>query len=368
MKKENSLLRKRIKEKLIKNRGYVLLGYTVLTLLCELFFFLTNHPKLYLYTTIFSALAIAAIFIIVDWHKLNSKSLLSQPLFILSLLFPLHLFFAYGVWSWEGHGLNLSSDGFENFIKITKLPLLLLASAAPMAAIVNNIHRTIQTETQIEKAQSQLDLATEKNKLDLYYSHLKNYSDIFKTLPSFNLSRTPLDDKDSKHIEISINHPFNLYKKIFPKSTVFDGYNSLPDSVQQKKLINIYSNLERKISSTNHSPLTIKEQMDKLINIESRIILLCRELGISYQRESHLFMIQDPQTNNTIETSFSDEREVKEMLRGLRNILIDLFTLLDLPAVLFMGGSHLGDKLPLYVTNPNYRIFTDILPAMQRIR
>lgn len=368
MKEENLALIKKTKEKLIKKRGYILVGYTVFVLMCELAFFLTNHPTLFLYTTIFSALAIAAIFITVDWHKLNSKSLLSQPLFILSLLFPLHLFFAYGVWAWEGYGLNLSSDGFENFIKITKLPLLLLASAAPMAAIVNNIHRTIQTETQIEKAQSQLDLATEKNKLDLYYSHLKNYSDIFKTLPSFKLSRTPLDDKDSKSIEISINHPFNLYKKIFSESNVFDGYNSLPDSKQQDKLINIYNNLKRKIGSTSHSNLTFKEQMDKLSEIEARIIVLCRELGISYHRESHLFLIRDPLTNHTIETSFSDEREVKEMLRGLRNILIDLFTLLDLPAILFMGGSHLGDNLPLYATNPNYRIFNDILPTIQRIR
>jgi hypothetical protein len=368
MKKENPSLTKTIKEYLIKKRIYILLGYTALIFLGELTFFLTKHPRLFLYTTIFSALAITAIFIALDWHKLNSRSLLSQPLFILSLLFPLHLFFAYGVWAWEGHGLNLSSNGFDNFIKITKLPLLLLASAAPMAAIVNNIHRTIQTETQIEKAQLQLDLATEKNKLDLYYSHLKNYSDIFKTLPSFKLSRTPLDDKDSKNIEISINHPYNLYKKIFPGSTIFDGYNSLPDSQQQNRLIIAYNNLKRKIGSASNSNLTIKEQIDKLSEIESRIIVLCRELGISYHRESHLFSIQDPLTNHTIETSFSDEREVKEMLRGLRNILIDLFTLLDWPAILFMGGSQLSDNLPKYTTDPNYRIFKDILPTIQRIR
>ncbi|WP_223172919.1 hypothetical protein [Klebsiella variicola] len=351
-----------------KIKIYKIVSYILISSIAGVVLFITNHPCIFIVFSITHIITILSILWHLNWLKLNEKNLFVQPLFISSILVPLQMFVLYGLWAWSGHNIDFSSHGFNNFLDISKLPLFILASSVPLAAIINNIHRTIQTENQIEKAQSQLDLATEKNKLDSYYSHLKNYSDIFKTLPSFQLTRTPLDEKDSKRIEIYINHPYKLYKKIFPKSSLNYGYNSLPDQVQSEKYINLYHNLSRKINELSNKKNAISEQMTTLKHIESSIILLCRELGISYHRESHLFLIEDPLSKYEIKTSFSDEKEVKEMIRGLRNILIELFSLLDLPEGHFMGGSHVGDNIPRYATEPNYLLFEDILPSIQRIR
>ncbi|WP_454843957.1 hypothetical protein [Raoultella ornithinolytica] len=351
-----------------KVKIFLIVLYFIISIAIGVTLFIKNYPSIFIGFSITHIIVMLLIFCRFKWLKLNEKNLFAQPLFISSIFVPLQMFFLYGLWAWNGHNIDFSSHGFNNFLDISKLPLFILASSVPLASIINNIHRTIQTENQIEKAQSQLDLATEKNKLDSYYSHLKNYSDIFKTLPSFQLTRTPLDEKDSGRIEIYINHPYKLYKKIFPKSSLNYGYNSHPDQVQSEKYINLYKSLQKKINKVSNKKTTISEQIITLEHVESSIILLCRELGISYHRESHLFLIEDSLSNSKIETSFSDEKEVKEMIRGLRNILIELFTLLDLPEGHFMGGPHVGDNIPTYATQPKYLLFEDILPSIQRIR
>ncbi|MGZ9927965.1 hypothetical protein ACXYTC_23475, partial [Escherichia coli] len=57
--------------------------------------------------------------------------------------------------------------------------------------------------------------------------------------------------------------------------------------------------------------------------IESNIIQLCRLLGIDYKYQEHLFSIvlERPQPNEeAISISFSDEKQLKQMLWGLRDV------------------------------------------------
>lgn len=109
---------------------------------------------------------------------LNSKkSLAHQPLLWFSLCLPLTYFFSFGAIVWGQSSLDLSDKGFENFIKISTLPLLLLSLAVPFSLLIWRFHATLQTAEQIE-------LASYKNNIDTYYAHKKALIDHFGGIPA----------------------------------------------------------------------------------------------------------------------------------------------------------------------------------------
>ncbi|EDC4742330.1 hypothetical protein R0L51_004272 [Salmonella enterica subsp. enterica serovar Poona] len=103
--------------------------------------------------------------------------------------------------------------------------------------------------------------------------------------------------------------------------------------------------------------------MSSLENIEASLSFLCRELGVNYERNINTFKILDPITNLEIETSFSDEKEIKEMLQGLRGILISLYKLIDQDPIIFQGSATIQDPLANYAYEPSILIFKGILPV-----
>ncbi|WP_439953679.1 hypothetical protein ACS98V_00080 [Escherichia coli] len=145
-----------------------IIAYTIISIIIALGLVYTNRPRIFVLFSIFHILGVVVILYYFNWLKLNEKNLLKQPLFIASIIIPLEMFILYGLWAWKGHSLDFTSEGFNQFLDISKLPLLILASSVPLASIVNNIHRTTQTENQIEKTQKQINLVIEKNKTDCY--------------------------------------------------------------------------------------------------------------------------------------------------------------------------------------------------------
>lgn len=114
---------------------------------------------------------------------------------------------------------DLSGNGFEVFYNISKVPLLFLATSVPLASIVNNLHRTIQTEKQINEAEK-------KNLSDSYYTHLKHTLDLIEKIDYKEIDQgfgMPL-----RRFKLTINNPLSLYKTIFRKSSHFNGaiYNA----------------------------------------------------------------------------------------------------------------------------------------------
>lgn len=312
-------------------------------------------------STIIYMIGLVVLFHYFNWLKLNEKNLLKQPLFIAAVTVPLQLFVLYGLWAWDGHNLDFTSDGFNRFLDISKLPLLILASSVPLAAIVSNIHRTTQTENQIEKTQKQISLVIEKNKTDSYYSHLKSYADIFQTMPKFKVSRLNKNEGSIEQIELSIVHPYTLYKNIFKSSSIDNGYNTNVDNDFIEKTQNFYNNINK---SLNSNKSTFDNQLFSLQLIESNIIQLCRLLGIDYKYQEHLFSIvlERPQPNEeAISISFSDEKQLKQMLWGLRDVLIELYVLIDKEPIVFQMGKNKGDYIPDYALYDE-RLFGSILP------
>lgn len=145
--------------------------------------------------------------------RMNSAPLTEQPLFTAALVVPFISFMTFGFVAWAEHTPQLDAQGLNNFIEISKLPLAFLSLAVPFGVIVNNIHRTIQTNTQISEAQV-------KNKNDLYYSHQKNTIEQIEKIKnhSFPFKEHP-DGKDDEYV-IKIERPLRLYRKIYTKLSI----------------------------------------------------------------------------------------------------------------------------------------------------
>ncbi|HDC4602448.1 TPA: hypothetical protein O8U20_003929 [Enterobacter cloacae] len=150
-----------------------------------------------------------------DAFSMNALPLTEQPLFKASILIPFFSFFAFGFISWADHFPQLDAEGLNNFINISKLPLALLSLSVPFGVVVNNVHRTIQTNAQINEAQI-------KNKNDLYYSHQKNTIEHIEKIHEENLPIEKNLNKDgttggTEDYPFKIRRPLNLYRKIFTK-------------------------------------------------------------------------------------------------------------------------------------------------------
>lgn len=109
------------------------------------------------------------------YFRLTEKSLDKQKLFWAALIIPLLSFLYFGVPIWWGYSVDISKDGYSEFLKISALPLYILASAPIMAAFVANTHRTKQTEKQIVEAEK-------KNTVDIYFTIKKNIIDQLSNL------------------------------------------------------------------------------------------------------------------------------------------------------------------------------------------
>lgn len=296
-----------------------------------------------------------------NYFQMTEERLTKQKLFKQSIRLPVISSLYFGVFSWIGHQPQFNSEGFIKFIEISKLPMGILSLSIPFVAIVSSIHRTIQTENQINKTQKQIDLVSEKNRSDAYYSHLKTYADIFKTLPSFTLSRSSKSNSINKEHTISVDHPYSLYKTIFYESTVSNGYSNKINITFLEKTQNLYRHFSHPIRTANQK-MPVSTEITNLQNLEGLIISLCRELGINYDRQSHLFKINSQDPGLEIEVSFTDEEQIKQMLRGLRDILISLYTLIDQDPSVFQTNRMLGDLVPSYSYDSSYKIFPRILP------
>lgn len=145
---------------------------------------------------------------------MDERPLTSQYLFKQSLRIPVFSAIYFGIFSWLGHSPQFDSEGFNNFIAISKLPIALLSLSIPFVAVVANIHRTVQTNRQIEETK-------QKNLSDSYYSHLKFVTDYFTNLPNKTIKRER--HYGTKEISYKINYPIHLYRYIFINSSPEKG-------------------------------------------------------------------------------------------------------------------------------------------------
>lgn len=185
--------------------------------------------------------------IIKKWYKLDHKNLFNQELFWIAILTPVFSFIYFGIFSWLGHTPQVDSKGMGNFLEISKLPLILLASAVPLGAIVTNLHRTYQVEAQIKTAEA-------KNLLDGYYAHNKYYVECFSKI---NINRRIMKSnfeklEDVNALTISVSQPHTLYKKLFPESSPIVGPQYSPSDSKIRKINFLTNNILQGFEKLDH--------------------------------------------------------------------------------------------------------------------
>lgn len=186
---------------------------------------------------------------------MNPKRLTRQYLFWAAIIIPFSFFITTGIISWYDKSLRLDSNGFDNFLSISKLPLALLSLSLPLGIIVNNIHRTIQTEKQIEEAER-------KNKIDAFYAHRKNTIDVLDNLPFSDL-HTGLES-----IKLEFHNTYNVYRLLYPKASsesgIIDGSPKIIDDV-----LILWEEFDNLISSS--SQIDEFEEFDSLLKLQSHL-------------------------------------------------------------------------------------------------
>lgn len=302
---------------------------TLLVFFLSLFLYYSitsNRPVVFCTILTIGILAFLTLSYAFGWFELSHKNLFNQPLFWISIIIPLFLFLSIGFWSWQGHSINFTSDGFNNFLTISKLPLLFLASSVPLTSIVNNIHRTIQTEKQIIEAEK-------KNISDSYFSHFKYTTELFESLKSqsitwagtikSNSAMYPINYDDTT---LTIKSPIRLYKKIFHHSNAFDGgnYNINIDyitqiqqhwkniNIQFEKLLNskaIYEYLER-----------VTESSEAIIEINKQYLAICDLLFITGYSAGRSFNFEDENEKLDFISTFISQINMYQCLKNLDSI------------------------------------------------
>ncbi|WP_407905445.1 hypothetical protein [Escherichia coli] len=260
------------------------------------------------------------------YYKLDHKSLLEQPLFWVSIGVPLAtcIFLGLLVWVDKWHSFSLTSLGYKRFIELSTLPLLILAAAVPLASIVNNIHRTIQTEKQITEAEK-------KNKTDGYYAHAKFQTDYLKSLPETEL-KTKIIQSNGKESEDSktfkITYPLSLYKKLYPKCSPTSGAEYEANKHHTALILKSWMNINGILKDLNEIKNEIKygqlDDMKILLKIwyqlEMEIIKICHYLEITYPAYQKSFLIK--YENSRLTTSISSFEEMNKILKALEDISI----------------------------------------------
>lgn len=257
--------------------------------------FLTIHqdaPLIFLLGLLVATATLATLSHYSHWFKLDDRQLFKQPLFIIVTAYPVYLFILFGAWVWKDYSLSLSSEGYSLFLDISKFPLIILASSVPLGAIVNNIHRTIQTEKQIDESGA-------KNRNDIYYGHVKFVLDQFDKIKGKKINHDYNSVKSiSSHQGIAvktttlkmessiyIRQPMDLYRKIYKNSSPQKNSNFKVCSdflrVLHDEWLKIHDlclyKAERKPDQhfKSHSEQRIKEYSDIDINYTNICNLLC---------------------------------------------------------------------------------------------
>lgn len=186
--------------------------------------------------------------------KMDSEPLTKQTLFWLSIIVPIFSFLYFGSFAWKEYVLKIDADGFKKFIEVSALPLGLLSLSIPFTSVVNNIHRTIQTNKQIKEAMT-------KNNSDLFYSHQNNFISFINSSVDFNF-----------------NYELNLYVCLDPyaaKSTLINFHAK--SQIQPLDYYNLYYFLFKNNSAINYNVCPDLTAFDDLIKVIKKLDLLFKK-------------------------------------------------------------------------------------------
>ncbi|MEN4588650.1 hypothetical protein [Pantoea agglomerans] len=183
----------------------------------------------------------------------TEKSIGHQPIFWLSIIFPIVNFFLLGSYAWSGYTLRFDAEGFKTFVSISALPLGVLSLAIPLSASVSRFHSTKQTAKQIQ-------IVSQKNNVDLFHAHRKELFSYFEQIGEFKLH--------DKLTELNKPHP-RLHKVFFKGDPKF----GTPTAHKEK-----FEDIDRLLESTREIFISILDNVNPKTSFGFYIEVFCRDV------------------------------------------------------------------------------------------
>ncbi|WP_241613009.1 hypothetical protein [Rosenbergiella epipactidis] len=181
---------------------------------------------------------------------LNDKALHKQKLAYVAVGYPCLIALIIICFSNYGQLDIFNAQAQNNFMSLAKLPLIIVGLSTVLLGIVVNSHRTIQTSKQIE-------VATTKNKADLFISHYKMCLDnvghinngidfqLIRTQSAIDIHRKDFGMKIDASLNFQHKKPNLLYSKFYPQNNLLSGAVDLtPMDITEDLESNIISFLE----------------------------------------------------------------------------------------------------------------------------
>ncbi|HBY0214516.1 TPA: hypothetical protein MIN91_19860 [Klebsiella pneumoniae] len=314
------------------------------------------------------------------WYTLNEKNLLQQKVFWLAIVFPVFSFFYFGLFAWWGKTPVLSAHGYARFYEISKFPLMLLASSVPLGAIVNNIHRTIQTERQIYESER-------KNNFDITINHMKHYTELFKKIETeqiieqyeiFESINKPSIKKETV-FSPKIHYPNNLYKKLFISKTNKKDILFITDKQFLNKIKYDWKHLNFCFKKLHRYNLALQPNKDNgnfraakckiYFEICAAYETLCNTLELGDFRPKLSFGFHDKDNTFQIDLPFYNNKTLYKSIKTIEKLSLGLFDIVRDENVdiyfptnqrLFIYGPSIIDNWSYYFDNG---VIMDELPS-----
>lgn len=247
--------------------------------------------------------------------KFDDGSLSSQGPFKLSIILPMIISIGLCIPLWFKTEFNFSSEGYNNFLDLYKLPIAVLSLSIPLAAITSHIHRTFQTA-------SQINITNKKNDADRFFSHQKFIIDNLKELKSKDFTFKSENDN------LSIETPASLYRKLFPLSSHINGINTTGhaefiEGVQRhlKNISQLISSYREMIKSEKHYSNAFHLQYEFLVLLDIDVSFIKQKLSLKstlpHTTKNRKAIFKHDGLTYKIITKFHDEQEIKEYLLTL---------------------------------------------------
>lgn len=275
--------------------------------------------------------------------RLTEKSLDKQKLFWIALIIPFFSFLYFGIPIWINYSIDISTNGYENFLKISILPLYILASAPVLAAFVANTHRTIQTAKQIIETEK-------KNKVDTVFS---KFNFTCERLSKINL----LDGRKIASFDsiILLFFHFKDNELYIRKKIIYELLSNFHSIIKSKNEIEIEIDNINNSCEENEIPILLDKIYKNINEIDNNYFYICMRLGIYLDDDlesQHRSMFKGG-INIKLEHILGDSGRTKAHIQTYINILIhDFKKIIDILSIIDERVKNDFDEI--FIINGHY--------------
>ncbi|EJV9314153.1 hypothetical protein [Vibrio vulnificus] len=146
-----------------------------------------------------------------------------QVLFWLAVLLPIAIAVGLGIPVWIDYSLAFNAEAYDNFLKISRLPIALSSLAIPLGVLVGRLHSAKQTARQIENTQIQITNTEQDNRTKLYLSHFEHFCKHLEFIERSVCTRHSQLFPEGQYPTLD---QLSMYKLIYPENGLITGVYS----------------------------------------------------------------------------------------------------------------------------------------------